>query len=113
MLAIHDPHATAKVLHAASFFESLGGQGHAGAAGAKHLREEFMSQGQGLGIDAILAHQQPAGEALIQLMKAVTSSNLAHLQTVHEGLAQQFFPKRRSQWKQFGQHVGVDATAAA
>ena len=46
-----------------------------------------MSERQHLGIYAVLAHQQPAREALFHIMQAIACSDLRHLQLLHENIA--------------------------
>src|ERR1700724_4420128 len=77
--------SAAHVFNQAIAFENTGGQSHAGTSGAQHLRQEFVSERQKFRIDPILAHQQPARQALVYIMKAVAGGELRNLHSLHEG----------------------------
>jgi hypothetical protein len=59
--------------------QATGSKGDAGTAGAQHLREKILSKRQPSGADAIVAHEQPSGEALIDSVKTVAGGNLHQL----------------------------------
>ena len=57
----------------------LGGHGDAGAPDTKHLRQEIVRHREGRGVDAVVRHQQPAGETLWQIMARVAGGCLRGL----------------------------------
>ena len=82
-LAVADFDGAANIFDETSVFQHADGKAHAGPSGASHLGEEFVGQIQHLGIYAVLAHQQPASEALFEFMQTIASSHLCHLKTLH------------------------------
>ena len=89
-LAIQDGHGSAQVFDQSRAFEHSRGQAYAGAARAQHLSKEFVGKGKNLRVDAILAHEEPAHQALLGFMQAVAGRELGHLHALHQGEAAQF-----------------------
>ena len=75
--AVDDLDASTAVSYEAVTLERSRGKGDAGAAGAKHLSEKFLSQLKVIGFEAIPNHQQPASESFFDFVEAVAGGELA------------------------------------
>ena len=59
----------ALIFDQAQTLERAGGRGDADATYAKHVRQKFVCDMKRVRVSAILTHQQPACEALLNLME--------------------------------------------
>src|SRR2546426_762956 len=57
-----------------------------GPAAAEHLRQKFVGQRDPLRINSVLAHEQPARQALIEFMQAVAGRDLGYLQPLRQNV---------------------------
>lgn len=60
--------------------EQAGGDGDGGAAGADHLGEELLGEGEPGRLVAVSDHKEPAGEALLDVVEAVAGAYLTDQQ---------------------------------
>jgi len=74
--AIEDLDVSALVGDDAGFLESAGGCGDAGAADAEHFGEKLLGEVEVLAFDAVLDHEEPAGEAVLDFVEAVAGGEL-------------------------------------
>ena len=75
--AIDDVYAAPAVLDEAAALQCARCECDAGAARAEHFSEKFLGQFEAIGFKPIADHQQPAGEAFFDFMKAVAGCELA------------------------------------
>ena len=81
LLAIENSDGAVLVFNDVISSEQLGSEADAGAVGTGHGGEEIVGDGQDVGIDAILSHEQPTGEALLDAMQTIASGSLCYLQS--------------------------------
>lgn len=79
-IAEQDLHVTAMIFDESALLQRSRDDGHGGTAGAEHHGEEFLGEVEGIGLRAILGHEEPAGEALFGLMQAVTTGELPEVE---------------------------------
>ena len=91
--AIQYLHGTAHILNEPRIFEDAYRQRYAGTSGTEHLGKKFVGKRKQLRIDAILTHQQPARQALLNLMQPVASRKLGDLHPMHQSEAAEFRPQ--------------------
>src|SRR5271170_7585394 len=77
--AVVNPDTAAIVGYESGFLQNAGGHGDAGAASAEHVREKFLRQGHDVSAEAVLAHQQPARQALVHFMHAIAGGDMGCL----------------------------------
>src|ERR1700704_2216409 len=66
------------VVNQASPLQNRGGHRHAGASSAQHLRKELLGERQNVLTNAVLAHQKPSRQPLVDFMEAVAGRNLGN-----------------------------------
>lgn len=66
--------------------QQAGGEADAGAVGAEHGGEKIVGDWENSGVDAILGHEEPAGEALLNSVQAIARGGLRHLQAENDGV---------------------------
>ena len=76
--------------------------GDTGAAHPQHHGQKFMGQRHGIGVHAVMRHQQPARQPLFQLGAAIGQGGMGGLD--HEGLGR--FQHQRGQAGAFAQCLG-------
>src|SRR5271165_1263142 len=69
--AVFDRYLAAAIGDQPCFLEDAGGNRDAGSASAQHVGNEFLSKRKGSIPHAVLAHEQPAGQSLFDLVKAI------------------------------------------
>jgi len=74
-----DFHSAAQVLDGAGLLKNAGRKADAGTPSPQHLGQEFMRDGEKFRVYAVLAHEQPAREALFDFVQAIACSNLRDL----------------------------------
>ncbi len=74
--SVHNFHDSVSVTDHSGFVQDSGSNGHAGASSPEHTRKKFVGERQNSTADSILAHQQPARQTLLNLVKAIAHSNL-------------------------------------
>src|SRR5580704_1745841 len=93
--AVEDGYGAALVLDQAAALQNSRRQTHAGTPGAKHLGQELVGDVEYSRVDPVLAHEQPACQALLDFMQAVASSNLRDLQALDQHVAVPYQPHLR------------------
>ena len=83
LVALKDVKLSAAILDSAGFLERPGSNGDARAARTEHAREEVVGERESVGMDAILRHENPAGQTLIDFVQAVASGDLLALQSLN------------------------------
>jgi hypothetical protein len=71
---------SATILDSTGFLERTGSNGDACAARTEHTREELVGERERVGMHAILSHENPAIQTLVDFVQAVASGNLLALQ---------------------------------
>ena len=92
-LAVQDLDRAAQIFNETRAFQGTRGQAHAGTARAQHLSKELVSERKQSGVHAVLAHEKPAREALLNLMQTIARGQLCHLHAVHQGEAAKYSAK--------------------
>lgn len=93
--AVQHRHIAAVVFDEAAALQGIGGSRDADPAHAQHIGQEFVRHVEVVGMRAVLAHQQPAGQALGGLVKAQAGGRSGLLRhqhievTVHAALQRQ------------------------
>src|SRR5262249_46586862 len=87
---VDDSDRATEVLNQTCTLQNSGGNGHSGASSAQHFAEELMGERQQLAVNPVLAHQQPARQPFIDLMKPVAGGDLRHLQSLNQCVTTQF-----------------------
>ena len=77
--AIQNPDSAAHIFDQSGAFQYACGKGHSWTPATQHLGKKFMRERQYFRIHAVLAHEQPTCQALLQLMQAVTCGHLSYL----------------------------------
>src|SRR5260221_1089294 len=104
---------TAGVVDQLRFFQKADGHVDAGAAHSQHVRQEFLSQADQVSAQAVLAHQEPAGHALVNVVQAVASGDLCGLAGKFKGVALQLSAQHWASLQCAGQVIGANAECAA
>ena len=79
-----------------SRFQGLHRDGHARAAHPEHHGQELVHERQIVPVHPVVAHQQPAGEALLDGVAAVRQSRVGHLYVERLRIAKQMLVQRRA-----------------
>ena len=74
--AVDDVDLAAAVPDDATALKAAGGEGDGGAAGADHVGEDLLGELHGGAFEPVGDHEQPAGETLFNLVKAVAGGEL-------------------------------------
>src|SRR5207302_6823780 len=69
-LLIDDPHFAAAVEDESGILQNFRSDAHFGAGCAEPVRDQFMSDREFISLNAIVQHQQPAAESLLERMNA-------------------------------------------
>jgi hypothetical protein len=72
----------------AAILEDASGYGNRGAGAAEHVGEELMGHGEGCGVGAVLADEQPAGEAGFDFVLGIAGGGLHDLDKLGLDIAQ-------------------------
>ena len=77
-----------------SRFQGLHRDGHARAAHPQHHGQELVHERQIIPVHPVVAHQQPAGEALLDGVAAVRQSRVGHLHVERLRIAKKMLVQR-------------------
>src|ERR1700730_357620 len=88
-LAVENLNVTTHVADQPFLLQILSSVRHAFAAYAQHVRDEFLSHLQLVGMGAVAGHQQPAAESLFYWVQAVANGGLRDLRDQGLGVAEQ------------------------
>ncbi len=103
LVAIENSDGAAIVLDDLVLLEKASGKADAGAVCAKHGGKKIVGDGQNRRIDAILGHEQPAREALLDSVQTIAGGGLRHLQTENHSSHLQFAMQLRSRRQQLAE----------
>ena len=78
-LAIQDFYGAAVVLDNLALLQDTGSEADARPVRAEHGGQEIVGDGEDLGVNTILSHQEPASEALLDAVEAIARSRLRDL----------------------------------
>src|SRR4051812_12884129 len=101
--ALQNFYRAAVVLDDLAFLQDAGGETDAGPVGAKHGGQKIVGNRENLGFNAVLGHQQPASEALLDAMETIARGSLRDLQSEDNCVALQHALELRSGRKHFAQ----------
>ena len=76
-LAVEDVDVTALIFDQTDALQRARRHGDGGAARTEHLREELLRDEKHVILDAVLQHEQPAGEPLLDFVQAIAGYELA------------------------------------
>jgi hypothetical protein len=85
--AVEDADGAARIFDDLGFLQGAGGLGDAAAVGAEHGGEEVVGEREEARLDAVLRHEEPAGEALFDVVEAIAGGRLRNLHAVDDGEA--------------------------
>src|SRR5688572_15761137 len=77
--AIDDQNSAALRSDQTVHLETLEGNGHPRSAHTQHARQELMGKRQVVAVDAVVRHQQPAGQTLFDFVTAIGHGSLGRL----------------------------------
>lgn len=80
LVEIGDGDIAAGVGDHAGFLQNAGSNADTGATCAQHLSEKFLGERHVFVADAVVAHQQPAGQAFFDTVQAVAGGQLRRLE---------------------------------
>ena len=97
----------------ARLFQRLQRDRHAGTMGAEHQAEKLVREGELIAVDAIIRHEKPARQALLDLAAAVGERGCGGLSQEGMRVAQHGAMKRSAPLVGFAQAGRADAQALA
>lgn len=80
VLPVQDSYRSPSVLDKSRPLQDRSRNTDDGPSGPKHARQKFVGKGQNLGANSVLAHQQPACQALLSFVKPIAGGNLRQSQ---------------------------------
>ena len=105
-------YVSALISNQACLLQYSGGDGDAGPTGSQHVSQKLLRQRHKIRADTVLAHQQPAGQPFIDLVKAVARSHLGSLHSQDLHIALQEVCQGRRLANNLGQILAVDPEAS-
>ena len=87
-VAIEDLDFAAVVEDDAVLLVDLGGEADGGSADAQHVAEELLGEGDGVGAEAVVGEEEPAGKALADAVFGVAAGGLGGLDELGLGEAE-------------------------
>jgi hypothetical protein len=112
-VAVHDVDSGAAVLDGFALLQYSGSEGDTWSVGAEHGGKKIVRERETARADAVVGHEEPAGEALLHFMKAIARGGLRDLHTLQDGVAVEAHLKLGSGLESGLQRASGDAEAVA
>src|ERR1700761_6979795 len=92
---VSDGYPAACVVDKTSLLQHSRGNGNAGSSDAQHHRQKLVRHRECVALAAVVCHEQPASEALFDMVPTVTGGGHSHLHMERHGVAQHDLPEGR------------------
>ena len=111
--AVEDPYGAAGVFDGPFFLENAGSETDAWPVSTEHSRQEIVGDAEHAVVHPVLHDQQPAGEALLNPVEAVTGGRLSGLHTLNDSMTAGHELELRRRRQYGSQGIGSNPEAVA